>query len=42
MIRSYYPPLSKEIAAWQRDYIPGPLTADEFNQFFEDGFSTLR
>jgi hypothetical protein len=36
--RSYYPPLSKEIASWQRDYTPGPLTQDEFNQFFEDGF----
>jgi hypothetical protein len=36
--RSYYPPLSKEIASWQRDYTPGPLTQDEFYQFFEDGF----
>jgi hypothetical protein len=36
--RSYYPPLAKEIASWQRDYTPGPLTQDEFYQFFEDGF----
>jgi hypothetical protein len=36
--RSYYPPLSKEIASWQRDYTPGPLTQEEFDQFFEDGF----
>jgi hypothetical protein len=36
--RSYYPPLSKEIATWQRDYTPGPLTQDEFYRFFEDGF----
>jgi hypothetical protein len=38
MDRSYYPPLSKEIASWQRDYTPGPLTQEEFFQFFEDGF----
>ncbi|CAF1310839.1 unnamed protein product [Adineta steineri] len=38
MDRSYYPPLSKEIASWQHNYIPGPLTQDEFYQFFEDGF----
>ena len=38
MNRSYYPPLSKEIASWQREYTPGPLTEDEFYQFFEDGF----
>ena len=36
--RSYYSPLSNEIASWQRDYTPGPLTRDEFYQFFEDGF----
>ena len=36
--RSYYPALSKEIASWQREYTPGPLTEDEFYQFFEDGF----
>jgi hypothetical protein len=36
--RSYYTPLSKEISSWQRDYTPGPLTQDEFYQFFEDGF----
>lgn len=36
--RSYYPPLSKEIESWQRDYTPGPLTEEEFRQFFEDGF----
>ncbi|CAF4235201.1 unnamed protein product, partial [Rotaria sordida] len=24
--RSYYSPLSNEIASWQRDYTPGPLT----------------
>jgi hypothetical protein len=36
--RSYYPPLSKEIATWQRDYTPGPLTQDEFYRFFEDGY----
>ncbi|CAF2889377.1 unnamed protein product [Rotaria sp. Silwood2] len=33
-----YPPLSIEIASWQREYTPGPLTKDEFRQFFEDGF----
>ena len=36
--RSHYLPLSKDIASWQRDYTPGPLTKDEFYQFFEDGF----
>jgi hypothetical protein len=36
--RSHYLPLSKDIASWQRDYTPGPLTQDEFYQFFEDGF----
>ncbi|CAF1351083.1 unnamed protein product [Rotaria sp. Silwood1] len=36
--RSYYSPLSNEIASWQRDYTPGPLTQNEFYQFFEDGF----
>jgi hypothetical protein len=36
--RSQYPPLSKEIASWQRDYTLGPLTQEEFYQFFEDGF----
>ena len=36
--RSHYPPLAKEIEAWQRDYTPGPLTEEEFYQFFEDGF----
>jgi hypothetical protein len=36
--RSYYPPISKDIESWQRDYTPGPLTQDEFYQFFEDGF----
>ena len=38
MDRSYYPPLSKDIAAWRREYTPGPLTEEEFHQFFEDGF----
>ncbi len=38
MDRSYYPPLSKETASWQREYTPGPLTKEEFYQFFEDGF----
>ncbi|CAM4790016.1 unnamed protein product [Rotaria magnacalcarata] len=36
--RSYYSPLADSIAAWQRDYTSGPLTEDEFHQFFEDGF----
>ena len=36
--RSHYPPLAKEIASWQREYTPGPLTEEEFYQFFEDGF----
>lgn len=36
--RTHYSPLSNDIAAWKRDYTPGPLTQDEFNQFFEDGF----
>ncbi|CAF1597011.1 unnamed protein product [Adineta ricciae] len=38
MDRSCYPPLSKDIAAWERDYESGPLTENEFKQFFEDGF----
>ncbi|CAF0804958.1 unnamed protein product [Rotaria sp. Silwood1] len=37
-----YPPLSTEIASWQREYTPGPLTEDEFRQFFEDGFVIKR
>jgi hypothetical protein len=40
--RSYYPPLSKDIAAWRREYTPGPLTEEEFHQFFEDGFVLKR
>ncbi|CAF1078287.1 unnamed protein product [Rotaria sordida] len=40
--RSYYSPLSNEIASWQRDYTPGPLTQNEFYQFFQDGFVIKR
>lgn len=36
--RSHYPPLAKEIESWQRGYTPGPLTEEEFYQFFQDGF----
>ena len=36
--RSYYPPLSADVAAWQRPYTSGPLTEDEYEQFFQDGF----
>lgn len=35
---SFYSPFSNEVAAWRREYTPGPLTEDEFNQFFEAGF----
>lgn len=38
MDRSHYPSIAKEISMWQRDYTPGPLTQEEFYQFFEDGF----
>ena len=36
--RSYYPPLGADVAAWQRPYTAGPLTEDEYEQFFQDGF----
>ncbi|CAF1179707.1 unnamed protein product [Didymodactylos carnosus] len=36
--RSFYPPLSSDILSWIREFTPGPLTPDELNQFYEDGF----
>lgn len=40
--RSFYSPFADDIAAWQRDYTPGPFTREEFYQFFEDGFVLKR
>lgn len=36
--RSYYPPLAEDIATWERPFTPGPLTENEYEQFFHDGF----
>lgn len=31
-------PLSEDVARWKRDYSTGPLTEEEFDKFFRDGF----
>ena len=38
MDRSNYPSMANGISMWKRDYTPGPLTQEEFCQFFDDGF----
>jgi len=38
----YETPLATPIKRWKREYVPGPLTQEQYEQYFEDGFVILR
>jgi hypothetical protein len=42
MPTAYEAPLAPTIQKWRREYTPGPLTSEQYNHFFEDGYVILR
>jgi hypothetical protein len=42
MTITYASPLADIIQKWRLPYKPGPLSEEQYNQFYEDGFVILK